>query len=238
MFSHDLQVCCHKSFFDTTRQKHISCLSVFHLLWPIIDILRKWVFLSSIQIPPGGGGGDENGNRNFCVSKLLFFNLHNILSSYHPVIQSLYRKVPITRFPWTWATFWEEKRRGGFPIHIKNSFYSKLILFIFFWFKTFGFLISIIQASILEYDEIKKVEWNTTIICVYILYILLELSFYTTVPLLLQKSDACFLNLSLFNDWYLRNAYIYFYSCVFKTIFFVLSPLIQKWEWEGKKSAG
>ncbi|KAG2686563.1 hypothetical protein I3760_09G011100 [Carya illinoinensis] len=76
----------------------------------------------------------------------------------------------------------------------------------------YGFLVSVVQASIFELKSLESVEWSTDIILAFAGYALSTFMLYTLVPFVLKLSGATMFNLSILtSDMWAVVVRIFFY---------------------------
>ncbi|XP_041025002.1 solute carrier family 35 member F1-like [Juglans microcarpa x Juglans regia] len=76
----------------------------------------------------------------------------------------------------------------------------------------YGFLVSVVQASIIELKSLESVEWSTDIILAFAGYALSTFMLYTLVPFVLKLSGATMFNLSILtSDMWAVVVRIFFY---------------------------
>ncbi|KAF5473832.1 hypothetical protein F2P56_005787 [Juglans regia] len=76
----------------------------------------------------------------------------------------------------------------------------------------YGFLVSVVQASIIELKSLESVEWSTDIILAFAGYALSTFMLYSLVPFVLKLSGATMFNLSILtSDMWAVVVRIFFY---------------------------
>ncbi|KAL5809768.1 hypothetical protein ACOSQ3_030459 [Xanthoceras sorbifolium] len=91
----------------------------------------------------------------------------------------------------------------------------------------FGFLVSVVQLSILERKSVESIKWSTDIILAFAGYILSSFMFYTLVPFVLKLSGATMFNLSLLtSDMWAVIIRIFFYRQQVDWLYYVAFAVV------------
>lgn len=92
-----------------------------------------------------------------------------------------------------------------------------------------GFLVSVIQVSILERDALAAIDWNDPVIWSYLLgFNFCLCSLYLGIPVLLQHSSAIFMNLSFLTSdfWSIFTAIMLFHAHLHALYFVAFSVIL------------
>ncbi|KAK3226808.1 hypothetical protein Dsin_006670 [Dipteronia sinensis] len=91
----------------------------------------------------------------------------------------------------------------------------------------YGFLVSVIQLSILERKSVESIKWSTDIMLALAGYTLSSFLFYTTVPFVLKLGGATIFNLSMLtSDMWAVVIRIFFYRQQVDWLYYVAFAIV------------